>query len=174
MTPKDLTPVDTRPCEKIDTPAGQKAVMSALAGVAEAYGNEIAVWVELVWRKETGNFKSGFTTTCGAGMHPWAPKYPWGWRDAKTLWDEHPEYRPIGYRTLTEGGTKRARVYLVFPNPTAFAMTLAHIITTRYAMYGDLRRAVGSWYSKNEKEARKYAADAQIWFRPVFCEKIIK
>lgn len=135
-------------------------VRSALRIVAQHFGTETAEWVERIWRKETAHFRQGFAKTNGAGMHAWANTYPWGWGDARHLWDRFPQYRPIGWTYMTEGGTKLKRAYLVFETPTAFALTLATILRARAAKYGSLRLAAGSWYSKDPAAMASYASDA--------------
>ncbi len=169
--PVDLPLVESKPCERADVPSGREAILSALRLVGSVYGEETARWVERIWRKETANFRAGFTSTCSAGMHPWAPRYPWGWRVAAGLWEAKPECRPIGYTLLAEGGTKRKRAYLVFPNPVAFAMTLAHILTARAKKLGSMERAAGSWYSFHPDEALRYARDAKRIATP-FCNEV--
>ena len=143
------------------TRATKEDARRALHMVAAVFGVELARWVERVWRKETGHFKHGFRETCGAGMHPWAKTYPWGWRQLRGLWDRKPGYRPIGYLVLVEGGTKRPRPYLVFPHAEAFAMSLAWLIWIRSKEYKSIRWAVGSWYSREAELALQYARDAE-------------
>jgi len=154
--PGDLPYVEKPP--KVPT---MEDVRKALRAVAGQFGQETAEWVERIWRKETNHFRSGFAKTCGAGMHPWTGSYPWLWGDARRLWDTMPGFRPIGWTYMVEGGTKYKRAYLVFENPTDFAMTLATIITARAQQYGSLKMGAGSWYSKTPSAMASYANAAE-------------
>jgi hypothetical protein len=152
-------PVDLPEVQGIGATEAQ--AREAIRAVRAQYGQEIAEWVERLWRKESNHFRSGeFKATGGAGMHPWAASYPWGWDSLRPLWDAQPALRPIGYTLKVEGGTGKARPYLVFRSPYHFALNIAYLIAKRFKAYGDWHKAVGQWYSTDPVQMAKYGREA--------------
>lgn len=136
------------------TPKYDAIISRGIRTVAREYGPAIARNVERIFRLETAHFTSqGWRQTLGAGMHPWANTFPYGWTSVQDLWDQYPEYRPIGVAELTEGGTGKSRWYLVFQGIGGF-MSLAEYLSH----YGN---NAGRWYSTNAAQQAYYESKLQ-------------
>lgn len=121
-------------------------LQSAFRKVAEKYGNELAKNAERIYRLETAHFNSGqFKATNSPGMLKFSTYYPYGWQAPRNLWDQNPQYKPIGQATFTKNG--KQYTYLKFPNFEAALFTLAEYLN---------KYRPGRWYSTVPAQQNEY------------------
>lgn len=123
----------------------------AIKTVAGVFGDEIARWVERIYRLETANFRSGqYLKTGSAGMERHAENYPYGWTTPdKLLWSVSgfEDTRPVGFITMRENQTGRYKTFLKFASVEDGMLSLAAYIK---------RYRPGRWFSTNEEDAERY------------------
>jgi hypothetical protein len=115
------------------------------------YPRPVVENMEKIFRLETANFSSGqFKGTLSPGMEKFGSVYPYGWNTLKSVvWDKHPDWRPIGYKTFTENGTGKQKTFLSFPNLEASVMTIC-------AFLSYYNNDPGRWFSTSESEKLSY------------------
>lgn len=127
---------------------GLDNIKASIQSVKNRYGIETARWVERIYRLETRNFKSGqFIQTGSAGMEKHSNSYPYGWTTPAILWDERPDFRPVGFIKMNENGTGIGKEFLIFPSVEAAMLSLGEYVKK----YGP-----GRWYSINELDQIAY------------------
>lgn len=139
-----------------------KDAEAALKIINARYGKEMAQTIEMIYRWETGHFKSGQYVNCGSpGMEAFGEAPSYGWNSE--IYTEYPEYIPVGlwerYENKGKSGqggnkqiTDRAKKYIMFPSVEAGMSYIAEFIL-RY------NGNVGRWHSKDLTIQKNYIKD---------------
>lgn len=122
-----------------------------LQRLLKVFSPEIVKNVERIYRLETAHFKSGqFKGTYSPGMEAFGEQYPYGWKTMnRDFWSQFPQYKPIGKKSFTEGGTGKKKEFLIFPTLFAAMITLADFLERH-------NNNPGRWYSLNKEAQTRY------------------
>jgi hypothetical protein len=158
-------------------PLPDSVIITALKAVDSAFGYDMAVNVERLFRNETNHFRSqNFLRTKCPGMEISRRDtiLPYGWISCADLWKSHKQFAPIGLFRQKENNSLLAKAegiqtFLVFPSVKACMMTVAWHLHKADPTH----KNPGVWFARDKVLQNKYS-DYLLGIYPRFCVQTLK